>query len=154
MQYNSDQLFQMARTEAFEKTNYPRAISLTKQALVKSPDYGDIRIFLGRLYTWTDKPDSARTEFSRVIRVSPDNKDLYLAYGSLEYWESRPDTALILSNKGLSINPRSEDLLLLKARLIRDLKQLKKASATLNQLSLINPKQNSFMKQRSEKTFG
>ena len=139
-QYNSEQLFALARTEAFEKKDYRRAISLTKQALVKSPDYADIRIFLGRLYTWSNKPDSARTEFSRVIQGNPNYEDVYLAYGSLEFWENQPGTALPLANKGLEINPRSEDLLLLKARILRDLNQVKEANLTLNELLVINPK--------------
>ena len=138
--YNSDQLFQQARNQAFEKKNYPRAISLAKEALLKSPDYADIRIFLGRLYTWSNKPDSARAEFSRVLQGYPNYEDVYLAYGSLEFWNKRPDTALVLTNKGLSINSRSEDLLLLKARILRDLNQAKEANSTLNELLSINPR--------------
>ncbi|WP_411274868.1 YaiO family outer membrane beta-barrel protein [Daejeonella sp.] len=139
-QYNSDQLFEQGRNEAFEKKNYPRAIALAKLALVKSPDYADIRIFLGRLYTWSNKPDSARAEFSRVITENPNYEDVYLAYGSLEFWEKHPGTALPLANKGLEINPRSEDLLLLKARILRDLNEVKEANETLNELLVINPK--------------
>ncbi len=139
-QYTSDQLFALARTEAFENKNYPKAIALTKQALVKSPEYADIRIFLGRLYTWSDKPDSARVEFSRVIQSSPDYKDVYLAYGSLEFWNDRPDSALILTNKGLIIDPKSEDLLLLKARILKDKKLFKASDEVLSELLAINPK--------------
>lgn len=138
--YNSEQLFELARNEAFEKKNYTKAIALTKQALVKSPDYADIRIFLGRLYTWSDKPDSARAEFSRVIQSSPDYEDVYLAYGSLEFWNDRPDTALVLANRGLEINPKSEELLLLKTRILRDKNLLKQADQSLNALLAINPK--------------
>ncbi|HEY0899906.1 MAG: YaiO family outer membrane beta-barrel protein [Daejeonella sp.] len=139
-QYDSDQLFKMGRDEAFENKNYPRAISLAKQALVKSPDYTDIRVFLGRLYTWSDQPDSARAEFRKIIQSKPDFEDAYLAYGSLEYWNKRPDTALVLTNKGLSINPRSEDLLLLKSRILKDLNQFAESNETLNELLAINPK--------------
>ena len=66
-QLSSEDLFQNARRLAFDDKNYPDAIALTKQALTISPDYADIRIFLGSLYTWTDKVDSARTEFKKVL---------------------------------------------------------------------------------------
>lgn len=43
---DSDELFKMARDMAFEKKDYPKAIELCQQALVKSPNYEDIRVFL------------------------------------------------------------------------------------------------------------
>ena len=60
---SSDEMFVKARKLAFDDKNYPAAIALTKKALLKSPDYTDIEIFLGRLYTFTDKVDSARVVF-------------------------------------------------------------------------------------------
>src|ERR1700709_424171 len=78
-EFSSDDLFQQARKAAFDQKNYPKAINLSKQALVKSPDYADIRIFLGRVYTWSDKTDSARTEFNRVLSQHPDNEDASVA---------------------------------------------------------------------------
>lgn len=71
----TDELFLKARNAAFEEDNYPKAISLTKEALAKSPDYADVRIFLGRLYSWTDKVDSARVEFKRVLVQNPGHED-------------------------------------------------------------------------------
>ncbi|KKX49940.1 tetratricopeptide repeat protein [Sphingobacterium sp. IITKGP-BTPF85] len=58
----ADELFVKARTEAFDQ-NYAEAIKISKQALKQAPEYTDISIFLGRLYTWSDKIDSARTIF-------------------------------------------------------------------------------------------
>jgi tetratricopeptide (TPR) repeat protein len=63
---SSDELFQNARTAAFDEDDYPKAIRITKQALEISPDYADIRIFLGRLYTWTDEVELAKTD-SKLI---------------------------------------------------------------------------------------
>ena len=67
---NSDQLFQKARIEAFENKNYPGTINIAKQELTRSPDYTDIQVFLGRLYTWSDQPDSARMVF-QMIALNP-----------------------------------------------------------------------------------
>src|SRR5438045_9274446 len=82
---SSDELFQQARKAAFDEKNYPKAIGLSKQALTKSPDYSDIRVFLGRVYTWSDKADSASAEFNKVLSKHPDNEDTEYAYDRLEY---------------------------------------------------------------------
>src|ERR1700758_5601376 len=81
---SSDDLFRQARRAAFDQKDYPKAISLSKQALTKSPDYSDIRVFLGRVYTWSGKTDSARAAFNYVLGRHPDNEDASFAFGSLE----------------------------------------------------------------------
>ena len=121
---SSDELFIKARNTAFEKKNYPKAIAITKQALEKSPDYADIRIFLGRLYTWTDKVDSARVEFERVLEKNPGHEDGSLAYGSLEFWNDNSKKAKAIVNSGLEFHPKSEELLYLKARILTDLTRI------------------------------
>ncbi|MCM8568379.1 YaiO family outer membrane beta-barrel protein [Gramella jeungdoensis] len=136
----TDELFSKARNAAFEEDNYPKAFKLTKRALEKSPDYADVRIFLGRLYTWTDKVDSARVEFERVLEENPGHEDGSLAYGNLEYWNDNSEKALVIVNNGLEKHTNSESLLLLKAKIQKDLKLYAEASTTLNQLLKVNPK--------------
>jgi len=136
----TDELFIKARTTAFENDDYPKAIELTLEALDKSPSYADLRIFLGRLYTWTDKVDSARVAFERVLQENPGHEDGSLAYANLEYWNNDSEKALEIVDNGIDKNPKSEDLLLLKARILKDLQQYSEASNTLNQLLKINPK--------------
>ncbi|HEY0610258.1 MAG TPA: tetratricopeptide repeat protein, partial [Chitinophaga sp.] len=138
-QRSSDQLFEDARKAAFDNRNYPEAIRLSRQALAKSPDYSDIRVFLGRVYTWSDFPDSARTEFRYVINAHSDYEDAYVAITDLEYWNNRPDTALQYVEKGLQYHPRSEELLLRKARVLLAKKQLQQAAQAAAQLLAINP---------------
>lgn len=136
----TDELFSKARNAAFEEDNYPKAFDLTKRALEKSPDYADVRIFLGRLYTWTDKADSARVEFERVLEENPGHEDATLAYGNLEYWNDNSEKALVIVSKGLKKHQNSEDLLLLKAKILKDLKRYSEAGTTINQVLKINPK--------------
>jgi YaiO family outer membrane protein len=138
-QRSSDQLFQDARKAAFDDKNYPQAIYLSRLALAKSPDYSDIRVFLGRVYTWSDQPDSARTEFLYVINAHPDYEDAYVAITDLEYWNDRPDTALKYVEQGLQHFPRSEELLLRKARVLVAKKQLQQGAEAATQLLSINP---------------
>ena len=54
---SSDELFTNARHAAFEDKNYEKAKQLAFEALKKSPDYADIDIFLGRVYSWNHLHD-------------------------------------------------------------------------------------------------
>ncbi len=136
---SSDELFQQARTAAFDQKDYKNAIELSNQALTKSPDYADIHIFLGRVYAWSDKLDSARAQFKLVLAKHPDNDDASLAYGSLEYWNNNSPLALQLVNDGLKYHPKAKDLLLLKAKVQNDLKQYTDASTTIDTLLKTDP---------------
>ncbi|GAA4325076.1 hypothetical protein GCM10023115_41040 [Pontixanthobacter gangjinensis] len=136
----TDELFTAARTAAFDEDDYPKAIKLTKLALEKSPAYADVRIFLGRLYTWSDKNAEARKAFQQVLEENPGHEDASLAYASLEYWNDNSKKALEIVNNGLEKHSRSEDLLLLKARLEKDLQMYSEAGKTVDRLLKINPK--------------
>ncbi len=136
---SSDDLFTTARKAAFDQKDYPTAISLSKQALAKSPDYADIRIFLGRLYTWTKQPDSARQAFNLVLSKQPDNADAALALGSLEFWEDNSEKALEHVNSGLKYHSDAKDLLLLKAKILNDLKRWPEANIEIEKVIKVDP---------------
>ena len=133
-QLSSDELFQKARSAAFDQKDYPFAIQLSKQALNISPDYADIRIFLGRVYNWSDKSDSARICFEKVLDQSPENEDAVSAYVDLEYWNDNALQALTICEKGLEFHPKSKILLLKKAKCLSDLKRFKEANTVLSDL--------------------
>ena len=137
---SSDDLFLLARNEAFENKNYKEAIRITQQALDQSPDYTDIAIFLGRLYTWDDEVDKARQVFSNLLQKNVSNTDFYMAYASLEYWNDQENRAIDIINLGLTYNPKSEDLLLLRAKVQFSMDMFLSTEDTLNELLLINPK--------------
>ena len=137
----ADSLFTAARKKAFDEKNYPAAIALSKIALIKSPDYADIRIFLGRLYTWSKKPDSARIEFITIITKQPTYEDAYIAYGNLEFWNNDTQKAIAIVNDGLKNIPNAEALLLLKARFLTDINDWQSAETIINQIIKNNPKQ-------------
>ncbi|MBK5272469.1 MAG: tetratricopeptide repeat protein, partial [Bacteroidia bacterium] len=137
---SSDELFQQARSAAFDQKNYKLAIELCRKALIKSPNYADIRIFLGRIYTWSDKVDSARTEFDEVLRQHPDNEDGSSAYADLEYWNDNPTKALSICENGLKFHPHSKMLLLRKAKSLIELKRLEEANVVINLLLKEDPK--------------
>lgn len=137
----SDELFQQARTAAFDQKDYPKAIALSQQALQKSPDYAEIRTFLGRIYTWRDQLDSARYQFDRVLQADPRNRDALEAYTNLEYWNNRPEPALTLCNKALGYYPDDITFQLKKVRILDDLKRYEEAFALVSRVVEANPGQ-------------
>jgi len=137
---DSDELFKQARAAAFDQKDYPLAISISKQALEKSPEYKDIRIFLGRVYTWSDKTDSARTEFKIVLRQEPGHEDASLAYANLEYWNDQALSALDIINNALPFHPQAKDLLLLKAKILNSIKNYREANSVVADLLKYDPK--------------
>ncbi len=137
---SSDGLFQAARNAAFEEEDYPKAKAFLLKALQKSPDYADLRIFLGRIYTWTRNYDSGRICFEQVLRTSPEYRDTYLAYADLEYFSDHYEKALTVIRKGLENNPASEGLMLREAKNLNKLGRIPEAQKSLNKLLLLNDK--------------
>ncbi len=113
---SSDGLFQAARSAAFDQKDYPLAKRYCFKALEKSPNYADIRIFLGRLYTWTDQVDSAKTCFETVLQREPDYEDASIAYADLQYWNDHYKETIAICDAGLKAHPNSKDLLIRKAK--------------------------------------
>lgn len=136
---SADELFTQARNAAFEEKNYNKAIQLSKKALLQSPDYADIRIFLGRVYTWKKQPDSARSEFNIVLKKQPDYEDAALAAANLEYWEDNFDLAMSHANLGLQHHPESKDLLLVKAKILNSQKKWPEASNVIRKVLKADP---------------
>ncbi|MDM8161854.1 YaiO family outer membrane beta-barrel protein [Labilibaculum sp. K2S] len=141
--YTSDELFQQARSVAFDQKDYPKAMSLVFKALGMSPDYSDVRIFLGRLYTWSDKYDLAKESFLYVLKQNPDYEDATLAITDLEYWNDHYDSALLFCNNGLQYHPNSEELLLKKGKILNALRRYKEAYSVVTDLIEKYPKNES-----------
>lgn len=135
---SSDGLFQAARKAAFDEKNYSKAKAYLYKALKKSPNYSDIRIFLGRIYTWNDNYDSAKYCFEFVLNQKPEYEDASIAYFDLEYWNDHNAFALTISNKALKFHPKSEDLLIRNAKVNIALRKYADASTSIDQILLIN----------------
>jgi tetratricopeptide (TPR) repeat protein len=136
----SDELFAKARKAAFDEKDYPTAIKIAQQALEKSPDYTDISIFLGRVYTWSNDLTSARQVFDKLDQRNVKDEDFYIAYASLEYWNNQYDKAISILDKGLSYHPQSEELWLLKAKVYNSNNQYIEAEKATSSVLGINPK--------------
>ncbi|MDE3182138.1 MAG: YaiO family outer membrane beta-barrel protein [Bacteroidota bacterium] len=131
---SSDELFKEARNEAFEHKDYAKAKELAYQALEQSPNYADIDIFIGRIYSWNHQYDSARIHFTKVLNANPSNEDASLAFADLEYWNDHYQSSLDICNKALTHYPKSEEFLLRKAKNLKALKQYKEAGLVTDEL--------------------
>jgi YaiO family outer membrane protein len=136
----TDELYTKARNTAFEEDDYVGAIALAKRALAKSPDYLEVKVFLGRLYTFSDSLPQARMVFGEVLKKEPGHEEASLAYGNLEYWNSNSESGLEIVNGGLDSHPKSESLGLLKAKILKDLERYNEANTVLENLLGSNPK--------------
>lgn len=136
----SDELFIKAREEAFDNDNYSAAIQLMEDAVRKAPEYVDLIIFLGRLYTWTDQTEKARSFLQNAFDRDPGYEDAAMAYASMEYWNDNSPRALEIVNIALDKKPDSEKLGILKSKILRDLKKFQEAHQVLTDLLEYNPK--------------
>lgn len=143
---SSDELFKQARHEAIENKNYPKAILLLKQALQKSPDYTDLKIYLGRIYTWTDKLDSARNQFSQVLAADPKHAEALSANFDLEYWNNNYTKALNIAETGIQFHPDVAEFSIKKAKVLNETQSADKAIAFIKDYVKKHPNQEEAIK--------
>jgi YaiO family outer membrane protein len=137
---SADELFVKAKTAAFENKDYTTSAALAKQALEISPNYTDISVFLGRIYTWNKDLEAARAVFEELGRKNVQDEDYFIAYASLEYWNDQNAKTIEIIEKGLSYHPQSEALLLLKAKAYYSDKKYDEAHKAVKDLLAVNPK--------------
>ena len=135
-----DALYARARIVTFEDKDYDTAVQLLKAGLQQAPDYLEMRVFLGRVYTFSGSYNLARESFEQVLQKEEGRLDASLAFTNLEYWNGNVEEALKRVNYGLQFNPDSEELQILKAKILYELRQSEDASAILDNLLEQNPK--------------
>ncbi|MGM0546913.1 MAG: YaiO family outer membrane beta-barrel protein, partial [Bacteroidota bacterium] len=118
-----DQLYEEARHLAFEDGDYDTAREYAYEALDRSPDYHDIRIFVARLHSWEEDYHSARQELQSVLKKDPENKQALIALIDTEQWSGNSDAALHTANKALEYHSGDVDIQLKKAGLLYSLER-------------------------------
>ena len=126
---SADSLFRRARGEAFDQKDYAAAITTCRLAVQGSPTDPDYRVFLGRLYSWTHRPDSAREAFAQALRDHPGYEDAYLAWSNLESWNGQDRRAIALCEEGLQAQPESTVLRQQRDKLLAGLHRQRADSA-------------------------
>ncbi len=134
----SEGLFMLARDAAFEEKNYELAKNRLYRALHLSPDYADIRIFLGRIHSWNKEYDSARYHFKKVLKKNPSYEDAAAALTDVEYWDDQYAQALAVADSALVYHPQSLDLLIKKAKIENAMRNYIAAQSTVDKGLKIN----------------
>ncbi len=138
-QPDPDELYSQARIAAFENKDYTEAIRLLKAGLAQAPDYLEMRVFLGRVYTFSDSLTLARAAFQGVLLKEAGHEEASLGYANLEYWNNNAQEALKLVNSGLELHPESQPLNILKAKILYQQKEPQEASSILDYVLDVNP---------------
>lgn len=146
---DSDELFKIARQKAFNGKKTEAELIL-KAILNKSPNYDEVRVFLGKVYSWDGLRADARRELGIVLAKNPNNIDAQCALIDVEMWSDNFEQALKLANSGLIMNPVSEDLLLKKINVLIKLNRIKEANNELDKLITINPANEEALKIKKE----
>ncbi len=136
---SSDEYFQKARRTAFDQKNYSEAIKMCRLALKQSPNYLDIRIFLGRLYYWNDQTDSSIQVLEAAFQKKPDYEDAVQALADITYFEGDYAKALAFSEQGLIYHPASSGLVVRKAKYLSALLRHQEAYSFADSLLQTNP---------------
>ncbi|MBO9660146.1 MAG: YaiO family outer membrane beta-barrel protein, partial [Chitinophagaceae bacterium] len=134
----ADELLIEARKTAFDQKNYPGAIRLCQQALRGSPDYTDIRVFLGRLYFWNDQTDSSRITLDQAVKANPQHEDAAVAAASVAFFTDQYNDCLSYCDGGLQHHPKSRDLLMQKAKCLTAMRRYKDAVILTDTLLNLN----------------
>lgn len=135
---NSDGLLKAAKTAAFDEDNYPKAKAYLYKAISLSPTYSDLRVFLGRIYTWSRNYDSARICFEEVLKQNPGYEDACMAYADMTFWNDENEKSLAICEEGIKFHPKSEGLLLKKARVLNTMRKFSEADKAVQDVIKLN----------------
>ncbi len=133
-----DELFAQARRLAFSGQR-EEARSICVSILERVPDYHDVRILLGRLYSWDRQFDRARQELKRVLDSSPGQVDARRALMDVELWSDHPEAALKAAEECPAGSRDDEELVYKKARALKLLGNNAAAAEAARQVLRVNP---------------
>ncbi len=127
------ELFQLAREKAFSGQR-AEARELCLQILEEHPKRHEVRLLMGRTYTWDKLYEEGRAAFHWVLADQPGNKEAIKALFDLEMWSKHPETALAVIEEGLSYYPDDRPMRIKKAKVLIGLEQYRKAILLLREL--------------------
>ena len=133
----TDDLLSNARQLAKQK-RYAEAQQACRDILAKDEN-GDVRFYLGLLYSWDGKYDDARREFKVLERSRPNSMELIIAQYNVEYWSENYSDALAILDKAIQSNPDDLDLRLKRAKMLNALGKRSQAVAEVKAVLARDP---------------
>ena len=126
---SADGLFLAARNAALREDNYFKAIYYSNKALAIKPEYDEIRVFLGRVYTWNKQYSNAIACFDSILQRRPAYAEASLALSDVLYWTKAYTRALDVCSKALEYLNNNEDLLIRKAKILNAMNRFREADS-------------------------
>jgi YaiO family outer membrane protein len=137
-QVDVDELFRRALRLGREG-RFDEARRICLSILEQTPEYHDVRVYLGRLHLWQQDYAAGRRELQAVLKQVPDHSDALNAMIDAELWSGNPEAALEYCDRGLAIHAENQDFLWKKTRILFQRKDYQAAADTLRRLLSINP---------------
>jgi len=132
-----DEQFQKARQRAFDG-DYEIARAIAKRILLRTPEYHDVRILIGRTNAWQGNYEQAEMHFRKVLEEDNTYEDTYNAYVDNEIWQGDYETALQVIEQGLERHPQSKSFLARKIKILGYLDKQKEAQKTYDLLKKLD----------------
>lgn len=124
--------YEQVKLLAKEK-KYDQAVQLCKEILAKSDD-GDIRFYLGLIYSWNGKYDDARREFKLLEQTRPNSLELINAQYNVENWTDSYSAAIAVLDRGIALFPDELDLQIKKAKVLSNQGKRREATAAIQKV--------------------
>jgi len=137
-QQDVDALFRKAR-QLGEEGRFEEAQGVCRSILQITPEYHDVRVYLGRLHLWRREYAAARVELGKVLDQVPDHADALHAAVDAELWSGHPEAALRMCERGLGHHPQDRNFRVKKARILADMRRYPESADTLRNLLAADP---------------
>jgi len=118
--------------------DYEIARAIAKRILLRTPEYHDVRILIGRTNAWQGNYDQAEKHFKKVLKEDEIYEDTYNAYTDNEIWQGDYETALQVIEQGLKHHPQSKSFLARKIIILGYLDKQKEAQKTYDLLKKLD----------------
>ena len=135
---NVDVAFEQARQLAYEG-NYDEAEDLLMRSLEQSPDYHGIRVFLARMYSWTERYSEGLEQTGYVLDRVPHHRQALEVHITLQLWNDEPEEALQTVSTAIESHSSEDDFWVQKARAELALENYGEAHRALDQAEELNP---------------
>jgi YaiO family outer membrane protein len=133
----TSELFGLAKTLANDKAYYQSQQLLLD--ILSKEDNGDVRFYLGLVYSWNGQYKEAREEFRTLAKDRPASMELLNARYNVESWSGNYAAAIDLLDWGIEQHPNELDLQIKKAKMLSALNRNGEAATLLEEVLSKDP---------------
>ena len=126
---STSELFDLAKSLSKDKA-YFQSQQILRDILGKE-DNGDVRFYLGLVYSWNGQYNEAREEFRTLVKDRPTSLELVNARYNVEFWSGNYAAAIDVLDWGIELHPNELDLQIKKAKMLGYLNRNKEATTVL-----------------------